>query len=407
MIRPGAAERGVAPARVVERLDAAEDRQPRLVNLTGPPRVPARMRRTSSRASPCWPRSAAMSREHVAPAPAKSAGPIVATPTLRRRSRSAPSVASFVLGTTLLVAAAVAGHSEASHPRTPSLGSLQAGGTLLVHRGDGGHRSLFSVRADGSDVRFLASGVQGAWSHDGSALAVVRPQEGVMKIFIGTRSGGQWRFRPLLPGSRRHELGPAWSSDGERLAFSRSRASVPASQRVVDLSASPLDIWLAAPSGRSLRGLAGGTRPALRSFSPSWSPDGRQIAFTTEPQRPFTGVHRGEQIHVMRSDGSQRRTLTPPGASEFVTRQAWSPDGDQLVFMRRHAGIWVMQPDGSERRRLSGSGADLYPFWSPHGGLIAFTRHAEGAPHVHVMNADGTNRRSVTSGVVEQWKPTR
>jgi Tol biopolymer transport system component len=109
----------------------------------------------------------------------------------------------------------------------------------------------------------------------------------------------------------------------------------------------------------------------------------------------------------MRSDGGNRRTLTPLAGSEFVTRQAWSPDRKQLVFMRRGGGIWVMKSDGSRCRSLTRNGADLYPFWSPHGLRIAFTRHVSGPPHVYVMNADGTRPRSLTTGVVEQWKSAR
>ena len=57
----------------------------------------------------------------------------------------------------------------------------------------------------------------------------------------------------------------------------------------------------------------------IRGLDPSWSPDGRQIAFST-----FS------QIYVMDADGSNQQPLTSSSVSKFGP--SWSPDGRQIAF---------------------------------------------------------------------------
>ena len=123
------------------------------------------------------------------------------------------------------------------------------------------------------------------------------------------------------------------------------------------------------------------------------------------------------EIWVMRSDGSGLRQLTRDEANDLDPR--WSPDGRLIVFSRAtdasggSAGspeIYLMNPDGSGKRLLyHGVGQEREPAYSPDGRQIAF---AQGDPgigiRVHVMNADGSGERLVTT-VAESnapdWKP--
>src|SRR5688572_8220220 len=84
-----------------------------------------------------------------------------------------------------------------------------------------------------------------------------------------------------------------------------------------------------------------GARRLIRgAYAPSWSPDGRSIAFVSRRSGD-------EEIYVARADGSRalRLTLLPgPDLSP-----AWSPDGKQLTWGR--AGeIWTMSVYGSGKR---------------------------------------------------------
>ena len=62
-----------------------------------------------------------------------------------------------------------------------------------------------------------------------------------------------------------------------------------------------------------------------------------------------------------------------------------------------------MNADGSDRKRLAGG---LFPSWSPDGERIAFTTYAGERPHLAVMNADGSGRRSLGASLLERLSGT-
>ena len=102
--------------------------------------------------------------------------------------------------------------------------------------------------------------------------------------------------------------------------------------------------------------------------TPSWSPDGKRIAFA-----------RKGAIFVMAADGSGQRRLTHPTRSELHSDPAWSADGKQIVFERNYQSIYVMGADGSRQRRLT-TIPGRSPAWSPDGKQIAF---AASIPRTH------------------------
>jgi dipeptidyl aminopeptidase/acylaminoacyl peptidase len=100
--------------------------------------------------------------------------------------------------------------------------------------------------------------------------------------------------------------------------------------------------------------------------TPSWSPDGREIAF----------VGPGLKMSVARADGSGVRKLTS-GLDRQVS-PAWSPDGERIAFASDRGDsfdIWSIKPDGTGTQRLTdGPQDETLPVWSPDGARIAFVR---------------------------------
>ena len=121
--------------------------------------------------------------------------------------------------------------------------------------------------------------------------------------------------------------------------------------------------------GSNLRRL---TNHAAKDRSPSWSPDGRQIAFSSNRDGNF-------DIYVMGEDGSNPTRLTNPNHTNRIwdNEPAWSPDGGRIAFSSNRDGnfdIYVMGEDGSNPTRLTTDILkDRNPAWSPDGGRIAFS----------------------------------
>jgi len=129
------------------------------------------------------------------------------------------------------------------------------------------------------------------------------------------------------------------------------------------------------------------------NINPTWSPDGRSIAYTSYrrgvPDIFIANIYQGTV---------PENPLQSRGEENFLP--VWSPDGTKIAFQSNrdgHAEIYVMNRDGSAVRRITNNPAsDGTPTWSPTGRQIAFTSDRAGAPQIYVVDADGLNLRLLT-----------
>lgn len=135
--------------------------------------------------------------------------------------------------------------------------------------------------------------------------------------------------------------------------------------------------------------------PALLSaepiMSPTWSPDGKQIAYVSfEKKKPI--------VYIATLATGRRITLANYKGSNSAP--AWSPDGRRLAVTLTKDGlsqIYIVNADGSGLRRLTNSnGIDTEPRWSPDGSSIYFTSDRGGSPQIYRTSVDSGNAQRVS-----------
>jgi TolB protein len=152
------------------------------------------------------------------------------------------------------------------------------------------------------------------------------------------------------------------------------------------------DLWVMDADGYGARAL---TTDRSIALSPSWSPEGSLLIFTS--YRGGTGAH----LWVLSPE--QRRPFLVSGRTGLNTSGAYAPDGQGIACTLSQDGnaeIYRLDARGGSPQRLTNSrGIDTSPVWSPTGREIAFTSDRSGQPQVHVMDADGGNLRRLTHDV--------
>jgi polyisoprenoid-binding protein YceI len=182
------------------------------------------------------------------------------------------------------------------------------------------------------------------------------------------------------------QMQPTWSPDGRRIAFSRAEP---------DPNAPPPSINLIRADGADRKQLSLGGMP-------DWSPDGRRIAFLSE-----AGAVGAGKISVIGADGSAARRFSGTPTSDSEPR--WAPDGRRIAVSAyggtSNDDVAVIQVgSGSFRRLTHAPGYEDSPAWSPDGRRIAYVK--DGA--IHLMRADGSGDRAITKGrndSVPNWSP--
>lgn len=243
--------------------------------------------------------------------------------------------------------------------------------------------------------RELSTDWMPAWSPDGSQIVFASDRTGDFDLYVmDARDGSD--LRHIVSGSG-DDLFPSWSSDGRFIAFSSSRDNK-------YLGFTDYDLYIYDVRAGLIKHLGPAHGAGAVDSAPTWSPDGRHLAFSAEsPERSTYGVN----IAKMRADGTDMTYLSDGAAREDVP--SWSPDGLTIAFASAVTGnfdIYLMAPDGSGVRRLTKHpGADFKPSWSPDGLEIAFESRRHGNVDIYIMNADGSGLRRVTSDPADDFMP--
>ena len=213
-----------------------------------------------------------------------------------------------------------------------------------------------------------------AWSPNGRWLAIGADTVGLASDYNGLHLYNLATGRDIrLATGQVARL--SWSHDGSKLAYVGASFSAPGGE---------IYVWdLTAPAPAKL--LKTGTEG--RDSFPTWSADGRRIAFATKSAGGRWSVS------TIAIDGSNRRVLAR-GSSP-----AWSPHGRLIAYRGRCGRIRLMTPDGKRvltahaGRGICGEiGVGGAPVWSPDGRQIAMATRSG----TYVMGRGGGHLRLVT-----------
>ena len=285
------------------------------------------------------------------------------------------------------------------------------------------HQVTFSQSAD----------LHPSWAPDGSRIAFASDSEGVFNLYTIDANG---RNRTRMTNSTGDDVQPDWSPDGRKIAFASDQAS--AVHQIY---------WMDVKTGHQQKL----TQSDFDTNFPRWSPDGAQVAYVSEVvvATPRAG---GRQIWQANTDGTGLKSLitdgkfndhpavSPDGKQiaftsdrddtwniftfdritlqtrhltrdlSFDSEPSWSPDGKHLVFVSKRAGnsdIFKMKADSGGIVNLTQSEAfERMPAWSPRGDLISFVRKVDGKSEIHVMNSDGNGQMRLDNSPFYNTSPT-
>ena len=197
---------------------------------------------------------------------------------------------------------------------------------------------------------------QPSLSPDGRWLVYVSAASGNADIYLQA-SGGQ-RTINLTADSEDDDSQPAFSPDGDRIVFRSDRDGG--------------GLFVMGRTGEGVRRITEG------GFHPSWSPDGREVVYSTRGEIRLGPVVKGELSAVTVATGRTRQIPTQRDA----VQPAWSPNGLRIAFWSGMEGIWTIPATAEGEAVQLTDFVSANPVWSHDGRHIFFVSGRGGSMNI-------------------------
>jgi TolB protein len=259
-------------------------------------------------------------------------------------------------------------------------------------------KEIFIMDWDAANMEQVSShrsiALSPAWSPDGKKIAYTAYVK---------RVGSKFRNADLilldLPSGKRSLIsyrqginsGAAFAADNQHIFLTISQGTSP-------------DIYKINMDGSLANKITNGPAGAM-NVEPAVSNDGKLAFSSDRPGRPM--------IYIADADGSNVKRITMAGV--FNSSPTWSPDGKKIAFAgqsENNFDIFVMNADGTDMIRLTSAkkqngkmAHNEDPSFSPDGRFVIYTSNRTGHNQIYISTVDGTEERRITNDSHNYFKP--
>ena len=259
-----------------------------------------------------------------------------------------------------------------------------------------GNAEIYTMNTDGSEqvnlTQHPAADYNPAWSPNGRQILFSSDRDGIFDLYLMDADGTNVR---KVFENNKYRWDPAWAPDGKRIAYAQGDpGKVKLQFGLGFVPYADLTLYITTVDGDSVEELTAG-------FNPSWSPDGREIAFVM-------GGRKSTPLGIYDIRRRSHKTLLLK-KMPWILKPDWSPRGNTIAFTRLDGAqftgqgflsynkgtIYTVNSDGTGLHQITDEKSSSDPTWSPHGNELIYSSRV-GSSQLFKSDLDGSNAMQLT-----------